>query len=200
MLLQENELWDKESNHSIGSWVPPTKKEAGYAESRTASLYGRETYYDPAPQIPRSFSPAPSQLGMGAYTNPNFNNYAPPPGYQSGRNTPQSYSRPMSPATGGMYQPSPSRPTTNYLDMPVPDFGSGLAGGQSSPLGMGSGAMTPSDPELERAVQDILRSADLNTITKREVRRTLEEQFGMDLTVKKSFINGIIDRVLMSQG
>lgn len=64
---------------------------------------------------------------------------------------------------------------------------------------MGSGSLTPSDPELERAVQDILRSADLNTITKREVRRTLEEQFGMDLTPKKSFINGIIDRVLMSQ-
>ncbi|KAJ3521156.1 hypothetical protein NMY22_g12430 [Coprinellus aureogranulatus] len=78
--------------------------------------------------------------------------------------------------------------------MPVADFGAGLAGGQSSPLGMGSGSMTPSDPELERAVQDILRSADLNTITKREVRRTLEEQFGMDLTAKKSFINGIIDR------
>ncbi|KAF8345668.1 glycosyltransferase family 2 protein, partial [Amanita rubescens] len=75
----ENELWDKESNHSIGSWVPPTKLKDGYAESHTASLYGRETYYEP-----RAQSPAPSQFGMG---------YA-PPGYQSGRNTPQSYLRP----------------------------------------------------------------------------------------------------------
>ncbi|KAF6741605.1 glycosyltransferase family 2 protein [Ephemerocybe angulata] len=195
----ENELWDKESNHSIGSWVPPTKKEAGYAESRTASLYGRETYYDPTPQIPRSFSPAPSQLGMGVYTNPygGAAGYQPPPGYQSGRNTPQgSFSRPMSPA---VYQPTPSRPTTNYLDMPM-EFGGGLAGGNSSPLGQG-GAVggQPSDAELERAVQDILRSADLNTITKREVRRTLEEQFGMDLTGRKGMINGVIDRVLMSQ-
>ena len=34
---QENELWDKESNHSIGSWAPPTKlKNEGYAESRTS--------------------------------------------------------------------------------------------------------------------------------------------------------------------
>lgn len=59
--------------------------------------------------------------------------------------------------------------------------------------------MTPSDGELERAVQDILRNADLNTITKREVRRTLEEQFQMDLTARKGMINGVIDRVLMSQ-
>ncbi|RXW18316.1 hypothetical protein EST38_g7538 [Candolleomyces aberdarensis] len=179
----ENELWDKESNHSIGSWVPPKTKEGGYAESRTASLYGRETYYDPTPQIPRSFSPAPSQLGMGGFTSNTFGSgFAPPPGYQSGRNTPQSFSRPMSEA-GLMYQPAPSRPATNYLDMPVPDYGSGQ----------------PSDAELERAVQDILRNADLNSITKREVRRTLEEQYGTDLTSRKGMINGVIDRVLLSQ-
>ena len=63
--MQENELWDKESNHSIGSWVPPSKaKNDGYAESRTASIYGRETYYDPQPQQQRSYSPAPSQFQM----------------------------------------------------------------------------------------------------------------------------------------
>ncbi|KAF8057449.1 chitin synthase-domain-containing protein [Lyophyllum atratum] len=36
----ENELWDKESNHSIGSWVPPAKlKGEGYADSHTAFIY-----------------------------------------------------------------------------------------------------------------------------------------------------------------
>jgi len=170
----ENELWDKESNHSIGSWVPPAKVKAdGYAESHTASLYGRETYYDP-----RSHSPAPSQMGM-----------FPPPGYQSGRNTPQSPFRPVSDA-GFLQQPVPSRPVTNYLDMPIPST--------RSPEDVDLLAGSPTDGDLERAVQDILRSADLNSVTKREIRRQLESHYGMDLTPRKSTINAAIDRVLLS--
>ncbi|KAG1722688.1 glycosyltransferase family 2 protein [Suillus paluster] len=169
----ENELWDKESNHSIGSWVPPPQfNKEGYAASATASLYGRETYYEP-----RSHSPAPSQFGM-----------MPPPGYQSGRNTPMSQLRPMS-DVGMMYQPMPSRPPTNYLDMPMPPT--------RSHEELSSGA--PTDAELDHAVHEILRTADLNSVTKREIRRQLEERFGMDLTSRKGTINAAIDRVLLSQ-
>ncbi|KAF7439767.1 hypothetical protein PC9H_000103 [Pleurotus ostreatus] len=158
----ENELWDKESNHSIGSWVPPQKfKNEGYPESHTASIYGRETYYEP-----RSHSP--SQGGM-------MN----PPGYQSGRNTPQSQ-------YGMAYQPAPSRPLTNYLDVAIPLT--------QAPEGFDS---EPSDAALQRAVQAILHTADLNAVTKREVRRQLEEQFGMDLTSRKKVINDAIDDVLV---
>ncbi|CAK5267340.1 unnamed protein product [Mycena citricolor] len=157
----ENELWDKESNHSIGSWAPPPKLRSHYAESHTASLYGRETTYEP-----RSYSPAPSQAG----------GYAPLPlpGYQSGRNTPQSlyHVQPMMPD---------SRPLTNYLDV------HGISGDES-----------PSEAELHQAVQDALRGADLNSITKREIRRRLEARFGMDLTSRKSAINAAIDRALLS--
>ncbi|KAF7342275.1 Glycosyltransferase family 2 protein [Mycena venus] len=162
----ENELWDKESNHSIGSWVPPPRfKNDGYAESHTASLYGRETTYEP-----RSYSPAPSQAG--GYNPMQY----PPPGYQSGRNTPQS-----------MFE---SRPMTNYLDVPIPTSGS------PGELDLPSG--TPTEGELERAVQDVLRNADLNSITKREIRRRLEARFGMDLTSRKATINAAIDRILLS--
>lgn len=56
----------------------------------------------------------------------------------------------------------------------------------------------PSDADLDRAVQDVLRAADLNSVTKREIRRQLEEQFGMDLTSRKTTINAAIDRVLLS--
>ncbi|TFY81864.1 hypothetical protein EWM64_g2154 [Hericium alpestre] len=186
----ENELWDKESNHSIGSWVPPQKlKNDGYAESRT-SLYGRETSYEPA--YARSFSPSPSQVGMM---------YNPPPGYQSGRNTPTGsfmpptpgymtqMPRPMSDA-GQLYQPAPSRPATNYLgDVAIPTT--------QSPDQYGAGS--PSDADLDRAVQDLLQDADLNTVTKREIRRKLEEHFGMDLNSRKATINAAIDRVLLSK-
>ncbi|KAF8643335.1 hypothetical protein AX16_009064 [Volvariella volvacea WC 439] len=178
----ENELWDKESNHSIGSWVPPQKLKDEYAESRTASLYGRETFYEPQ----RSFSPAPSQMGgAGMYA---------PPGYQSGRNTPQSQYQ-------NLYQPAPSRPVTNYLDIPIPTStrSPGMGDETTDFLGgSGGGTPTPTDAELEKAVQDVLRNADLNTVTKREIRRQLEEQFGMDLTARKAAINAAIDRVLMS--
>lgn len=57
----------------------------------------------------------------------------------------------------------------------------------------------PSDLDLERAVQDVLRSADLNSITKREIRRQLESHFGMDLTSRKAVVNASIDRVLLDQ-
>ncbi|KAL0064515.1 hypothetical protein AAF712_008573 [Marasmius tenuissimus] len=102
-IVHENELWDKESNHSIGSWVPPTKfKNDGYA--------GRETIYHGqggpfAGGQDRSYSPAPSQ---GMY---------PPPGYQSGRNTPMlQYGMPApmtpfgAPQSSMLHQPTISRP------------------------------------------------------------------------------------------
>jgi len=170
----ENELWDKESNHSIGSWVPPVKhKNEGYAESRTNSIYGRETYYEP-----RAQSPALSH-GM-----------LPPPGYQSGRNTPQSNLRPMSDANL-LYQPAPSRPVTNYLDVAIPQT--------RSPEDVDLAPGTPSDADLDRAVHKILRSADLNSVTKREIRRQLETLFGVELTSRKATINAAIDRGLLSR-
>ena len=172
---QENELWDKESNHSIGSWAPPTKMQnEGYPESHTASLYGRETYYEPA--MSRAYSPAPSQGGM----------MYPPPGYQSGRNTPMSAGF----GPGVVHAPMPSRPSTNYLDVQIPQSHSpedvDMAGG-------------PSDLEIDQSVTRLLEHADLTTVTKREIRRQLEAQFGMDLSSRKAAINAAIDRVLLSR-
>jgi chitin synthase len=155
-----------------------------YAESRTASLYGRETYYEA-----RSQSPAPSQFGV----------MYPPPGYNSGRNTPQSPFRSMNEANQLLHQPTPSRPVTNYLDMPIPTVASHEGFDMGPMSGSIHGGGLPSDVEIERAVQNVLRTADLNTVTKREIRRQLEEVFGMDLTSRKTTINAAIDRILLSQ-
>ncbi|KAI6141482.1 chitin synthase-domain-containing protein [Pisolithus tinctorius] len=91
----ENQLWDQESNHSIGSWVPPTQfcKE-GYAESCTASLYDHETFYEPCTQ-----SPTPSQFCILLA------------GMQSGHNTPLS----MAIEAGILPQQMFSRPPTTYM-------------------------------------------------------------------------------------
>ena len=108
---------------------------------------------------------------------------------QSGCNTPLSvgHMQPMS-DIGLLSQPGLSRPPTTYLDMPIP---------LTQEMDLTSG--TPSDADLERTVQDILRTADLNTVTKREIRRQLEEHFGMDLTSRKATINAAIDRTLLGQ-
>jgi len=113
----------------------------------------------------------------------------PPPGYQSGRNTPQS---PFNALHETSYlQPAPSRPPTNYLDIPIPRAHSPEDGDF-----LGSG---PADIDIDHAVQEVLRNADLNSVTKREIRRQLEEHFGMDLTSRKASINASIDRALLNQ-
>ena len=58
---------------------------------------------------------------------------------------------------------------------------------------------TPSEADLERTGQDILRTADFNTVMECEIHRQLEEHFGMNLTARKATINTAIDRMLLGQ-
>jgi hypothetical protein len=88
------------------------------------------------------------------------------------------------------HQTSFSRPATNYIDAAIPTTRSDAAGE--------FGATGPSDADIDRAVQALLRDADLNSITKREIRRKLEEHFGMDLSSRKGTINAAIDHGLLS--
>jgi chitin synthase len=77
----------------------------------------------------------------------------------------------------------------NYLDINVPTT--------HSPEGIGPAPGAPTDIDLDLGVQEIMRTVDLNSVTKREIRRRLEDQFGMDLTSRKATINAAIDRVLL---
>ena len=113
----------------------------------------------------------------------------PPPGYQSGRNTPMSTG--YAPALGVLHQPMPSRPVTSYLDVQIPTT--------HSPEDVDLAPGAPNDTEIDRAVQRILQDADLTTVTKREIRRQLEAEFAMDLSSRKTAINSEIDRVLLTR-
>jgi chitin synthase len=88
-----------------------------------------------------------------------------------------------------------SRPVTNYLG----DFQTSAGIASASPEYLGSPSGVPSDAELERAVQEVLRDIDLTVSSKRGVRTKLEEMFGLDLASRKAFINAAIDRTLASQ-
>ena len=85
----------------------------------------------------------------------------------------------------------PSRPPTSYLDVQIPTT--------HSPEDVDLAPGTPSDVEIDRAVQHILQDADLTTVTKREIRRQLEAEFAMDLSSRKAAINAAIDRVLLAR-
>lgn len=122
----ENELWDQESNHSIGSWVPPSRKqqEAGnggggeYADSRAQSMYGRGTVYDD---------------GVGDYEKADY----PYPSYPAG---PGSERRGISPSPSYQrvaHSRSPSgygQPHQQQGSYPLPtlDYGDGGAAGYAS--------------------------------------------------------------------
>jgi chitin synthase len=84
-----------------------------------------------------------------------------------------------------------SRPATNYLEMPI--------GRSSSPfLDGGNGGLSPTNAELEQTVNNLLRGADLSSITKRDIRRQVEEAFRCDLSSRKADLNAMIDRALLA--
>ncbi|KAL1916705.1 uncharacterized protein VTP21DRAFT_5409 [Calcarisporiella thermophila] len=57
----------------------------------------------------------------------------------------------------------------------------------------------PTDEEIVAEVQSILSTADLMSITKKQVREQLSARFGTDLTARKEFINKCIEQVLRGQ-
>lgn len=55
---------------------------------------------------------------------------------------------------------------------------------------------SPSDHQLGQAIRKLLQGADLSQLTKRMVRRKLEDMFGVDMTTRKDFIKSVINREL----
>ncbi|KAJ2002856.1 hypothetical protein H4R26_003391 [Coemansia thaxteri] len=72
-----------------------------------------------------------------------------------------------------------------------------LLGGGMPGLMM-SGAM-PTDEQLVESIRRILRSHDLNTVTKKSVRAQLAGEYGMDLSARKEFIGDAIQLILAGQ-
>jgi chitin synthase len=73
----------------------------------------------------------------------------------------------------------------------LPDVGSGFG---SEPINLGAEGIT--ETQLEASVRSICAGADLDTLTKKGVRKRLEEEYGVSLASRKEAINRIIERVL----
>ncbi|AOW07845.1 chitin synthase-domain-containing protein [Yarrowia lipolytica] len=57
----------------------------------------------------------------------------------------------------------------------------------------------PSNEEITEGVRDILRTADLMSVTKKSIRRSLEERFGCSLTPKRDYINFVVEAILSGE-
>lgn len=95
-----------------------------------------------------------------------------------------------SPNMNMMMQAQGSRPATNYLDMPI--------GNSAIPFLEGGNGASPTNAELEQAVHNLVRGADLSTLTKRGLRNQVEEMFRCDLSSRKADLNAMIDRALLA--
>ncbi|KAJ2056958.1 hypothetical protein GGI17_005902, partial [Coemansia sp. S146] len=84
--------------------------------------------------------------------------------------------------------------------MYVPQVSPGSAAlqGGGMPGMMMTGAM-PSDEQLVVSIRRILRSQDLNSVTKKSVRTQLAAEYGMDLSSRKEFIGDAIQLILAGQ-
>jgi len=92
-----------------------------------------------------------------------------------------------------------SRPMSQ-LDLPR--FGSRMSltpsevMGRTADMEIGDLAGLPSDDSLLAEIRDILKTADLMTITKKAVKHELEKRFGVNLDLKRAYINSATEAIL----
>lgn len=208
-----------ESYRSHRSFAP-----AGVAPGSTAgSVYNdAASYYSGqggSNGRPRSRSPAP----MTAYDNqsirqPSFINA--PIGVPDPR-MPHTYSDMMSQRGSVFMHRTPSEIDLAYANMPPPSVMSGMVGvagsrpGSMMPPGgsgmdpyflsgpgsssSGDGAILPTDEEILQEIRRILSTADLMSITKKQVRDELSAFFGVDMSSRREYVNSCIEQVLQGK-
>ncbi|RXK42203.1 chitin synthase [Tremella mesenterica] len=234
----ENELWDHESSHSHGSFIPQkdhpfqdhTGNGYGYG-SRAPSSYGGDNFEPPmrnmshagsyvdlraASRPPSSYNPLPHPGYAGSMTGSyhppgNFDqrsfyagsiyNQPPPPMIQMGQMG-------TMPPQGGTdrqssysyFDPAQARGSSYSLSNQIQTSGQNQPSAGMLPevaipgLSLGQAGVT--DGQLELSIRRICQGADLDKLTKKGVRKQLEEEYGCDFSERKDAIGKIIERVL----
>ncbi|CAG8504297.1 3540_t:CDS:2 [Ambispora gerdemannii] len=173
----EQELWEvgstgsHESRRSDHSYRShhSSKKGGSVAGSRAGSAYG--DYYEEAKQRGRDRSPAPA---------PQYD-----PDTRRSFATTERLSRAYSHDAYGSNTPG---------SRPISAVDSYFAGAPGSVIDN-----FPSDEEILQEIRNILASANLMSITKKQVRDDLSQYFGIDMNLKKEYINSCIELVLQGK-
>ncbi|KAL1994846.1 hypothetical protein VTN49DRAFT_1033 [Thermomyces lanuginosus] len=104
------------------------------------------------------------------------------------------------PGASSEYNYPASRPVSQ-LDM-TSRVGSRMSFAGTELLGGGDAhdvAGLPSDDSLLAEIRDILRTADLMTVTKKSIKQELERRFGVNLDAKRQYINSATEAVISGQ-
>lgn len=153
--------------------MPYSDYAGAYGNGGPRSNYGYTDYYG-VPSRPMSTAPPryPSASNMSVANLHPAGTSPQPPGYPSG-------------LPGGGYEMSE------------------LQSGNQSMIGGMTGSMhgvgQPSDDALLAEIRDILSKADLMTVTKKSVVKTLEQRFGVSLEHRKMYIGSATEAILGGQ-
>ncbi|ORY22433.1 chitin synthase-domain-containing protein [Naematelia encephala] len=161
------------SNYSLSGMPPPhpglEQRQSSYSFVQAPMPHGNES---------RQSSYAFPQAPFGDSSNHDYNQAQQ---RQSSYSVAPAQQRQSSYSTA----PAPSRPASNFL----PELASA-----TDPLSLGQVGIT--DAQLEASIRRICAGADLDHLTKKGVRKQLEEEYGTDLGARKDSINRIIEKVL----
>jgi len=146
---------------------------------------------------PSSYAPS-SVTAVPPGMNPPFESYAPslPGGSVYGGEMPTSYYN-GSVYAASAYQPStPAGPYNSMYQSQASAYPNTSGYPNTSMYSSRASGMMPSDDEIVREIRQILSTADLMNITKKQVREQLTNYFGVDMSPKKSYINSVIESIL----
>ncbi|KAH8809053.1 chitin synthase [Xylogone sp. PMI_703] len=131
--------------------------------------------------------------------------------YATKSHYPQSeYGRPMSQMPLGGTPPLPAYPGTNAyntsrMSLAPSELGGNAArmshfgGSQFGELEMSNLAGLPNDDAILAEIREILKTADLMTITKKSIKLELERRFGVNLDARRAYINSATEALLSGQ-
>ena len=170
----------------VGPSMPPPDTRSmygGQAESvyRAGSVFGDAR----SVHVNSLYGMADPNLRASSYSFAGMNPFQPP---MDPRMSSYSFSRPDMQARHSSYsfqgQPyGQVEPTPSFLPAPTTD---------SSPINLGPDGVT--DAQLEVSIRKLCQGADWDTLTKKGVRKKLEEEYGCSLTTRKE----VIDKILMT--
>ncbi|ORX93498.1 hypothetical protein K493DRAFT_338238 [Basidiobolus meristosporus CBS 931.73] len=208
----EQELWEADtyvSHDSKGSGQSYSRSKSrgpeglSYISMPSPSVHGSvDPYYSsggrgrsvtPVPHSAQSLSPYPTSLRGQSHSKDRGSR-----AHSAARSEYRDYSRNRGAATPEV---SRQRPRASNASS-VPPYTSSANVNEYHPVMQGvggrGGALSnlPTDQEIMDEVQQILSTANLMSITKKQVRDELSRYFGMDMTIKKEFINNCIDIIL----
>ncbi len=164
-------------NHSRSPSGNPYQIPQSRGSQYAGSVLDTNGQYQPA-ALPYEQTQHGSMYGSSQYGGGGGDGYLYPDG-----SYPQQYNQTSRPLTTLRQE---SRPQSNFLPEYTP----------AAPLALSASEIPVAT--LENSIERICASADLDTLTKKGVRKQLEREFGVDLNSRKEVINQLIEKVLTS--